>query len=72
MNILNLFRGPDPKVVLQRQLHQARLDLLEQERLAEFHEAMTVMLRGRIDRLTALTQPSVKVAFPEISAGGTD
>lgn len=72
MNILNLFRDPDPKVVLQRQLHQARLDLLEQERLAEFHEAMTVMLRGRIDRLYALSQPTVTVGFPEISAGGTD
>ena len=72
MNILNLFRDPDPKVVLQRQLHQARLDLLEQERLAEFHEAMTVMLRGRIDRLTALTQPHVTGDFPKISAGGTD
>ncbi len=71
-SILNVVRDPDPKVVIERQLHQARLDLLEQEKLAEFHEAMTVMLRGRIERLTDLAYPAVVVHFPEISAGGTD
>lgn len=72
MSILNLFRDPDPKVVLQRQLHQARLDLLEQERLAEFHEAMTVMLRGRIERLQDLANPPTGIEFPDLQAGGTD
>jgi hypothetical protein len=72
VNILNPFRDPDPKVVVERQLHQAQLELLEQEKLAEFHEAMTVMLRGRIERLTELAYPAVTVHFPEISAGGTD
>jgi len=71
-SILNVFRDPDPKVVVERQLHQAQLDLLEQEKLAEFHEAMTVMLRGRIERLQQLASPVVTVDFPQISAGGTD
>ena len=71
-SILNVFRDPDPKVIIKRQLHQAQLDLLEQEKLAEFHEAMTVMLRGRIERLQQLASPAVGVHFPEIAAGGTD
>jgi hypothetical protein len=72
MSILELFKDPDPKVVLERQLRQARLDLLDQERLAEFHEAMTVMLRGRIERLTDLANPVMVANFPDLYPGGTD
>lgn len=48
---LNPFRQPSAEELAQRQLAEARLALLEHQRLAEYHQAIVSMLEARIERL---------------------
>jgi hypothetical protein len=40
-------------ILAERQLENARVDLLDNEALAEYHTGMTTVLRGRVRRLEA-------------------
>ena len=48
---MNLFRQPTAEELARRQLAEARINLLEHQRLAEYHSAIESMLKARIKRL---------------------
>jgi hypothetical protein len=50
--IRSLLSAPSPEMLAQRELEQARRQLLEAESAAEYAEAMSVYHRTRIERLT--------------------
>lgn len=49
--LTSAFKQVDADQVAEHQLFEARRALLEHEAAAEFHEAMSVMYRGRVERL---------------------
>ena len=49
--IRSLLAAPSPEMLAQREMEQARRQLLEAESAAEYAEAMSVYHRTRIERL---------------------
>jgi len=46
-----IFAPTDPAKIVKNDLYEARRQLLEHQKFAEYHEAMTGMLKARIARL---------------------
>lgn len=53
LKYLNIFVKPNPVDVRKKMLHEAELNLLQQQQARDYHAAMVNMLKARIAELSS-------------------
>lgn len=63
--MFSIFRKPAPEQVRSEMLHEAELQLLNQQQLRDYHGAMASYLEQRVDKLRAAVAADAGAFVPK-------